>query len=426
MKPTAGNLESSAAPGNAEKAFAFLVLLLSLGAFLNLTITGPGWTQNTGMLGMQILWSFLYVITLMLFFRHCAKPVRTLFIVYPLIAVLGFAFVSVLWSQAPGLTLRRATALGLSLIFGVYLASRFSQKEQFRLLAWAFGVCIVFSFFFELLGLNPSQGYPGWYGVFDIKNELGQAMVLSALVFLFWKKVEPQHKTLAQTGLLASVLLLALSRGMTAVVVFVVLMVLLPYLRWTLRKSTRGVVGGITFLLGAGALSVFYMATHLEDVTAFLGKDPDLTGRVPLWIVVTVMALQRPWLGYGFSAFWLPDEAYTSRIWRLLTWSAPQAHNGILELWLELGLIGSALFFLVFAYYVTKALSFSRQNPGPAATWPIAFLIFIFLANLTTAFFLQGNNIYFILYVALATTMCGNRSKTLVANRLDIPGQSHA
>jgi len=280
-------------------------------------------------------------------------------------------------------------------------------------------------FLFRVLGLNPSQGYPGWYGVFDIKNELGQAMVLSALVFLFWKKVEPQHKTLAQAGLVASVLLLGLSRGMTALVVFVVLMALLPYLRWTLRKSRRGLVGGITFLLSAGALSVFYMATHLEDVTALLGKDPDLTGRVPLWIVVIVMALQRPWLGYGFNAFWLPDQAYTSRIWRLLTWTPPQAHNGILELWLELGAIGTGLFFLVFAYYVAKALSFSRQNPGPDSTWPIAFLIFLFLANLTTAFFLQGNNIYFILYVALATTMYRKGRETLAAQRLATPGPSH-
>ena len=137
------------------------------------------------------------------------------------------------------------------------------------------------------------------------------------------------------------------------------------------------------------------------------------------------MALQRPWLGYGFNAFWLPDQAYTSRIWRLLTWTPPQAHNGILELWLELGLIGTGLFFLVFAYYVAKALSFSRQNPGPDSTWPIAFLIFLFLANLTTAFFLQGNNIYFILYVALATTMYKKGSETLAAKRLTTPGPSH-
>src|ERR1700704_2053838 len=177
MKQPIHGLQTATAPGNAEKAFVILVLLLSLGAFMNLTVTGPIETQNMGMLGMQILWSFLYVITLVLYFRHCHKPVRTLFVVTPLIAVLAFAFASFFWSQAPGLTLRRSIALALSLVFGVYLASRFSQREQFRLLAWAFSVCIVFSFLFEVLGLNPSQGYPGWYGVFDIKNELGQAMV---------------------------------------------------------------------------------------------------------------------------------------------------------------------------------------------------------------------------------------------------------
>jgi exopolysaccharide production protein ExoQ len=425
MKQPIHGLQTATAPGNAEKAFVILVLLLSLGAFMNLTVTGPIETQNMGMLGMQILWSFLYVITLVLYFRHCHKPVRTLFVVTPLIAVLAFAFASFFWSQAPGLTLRRSIALALSLVFGVYFASRFSQREQLRLLAWAFSVCIVFSFLFELLGLNPSQGYPGWYGVFDIKNELGQAMVLSAMVFMFWKKVEPQHKTLAQTGLIFSVILLALSRGMTAVVVFAVMIVLLPYLQWTLRKSIRGAVVGIGVLFVALALSVFYIATHLREVTGFLGKDPDLTGRIPLWIVSGVMALQRPWLGYGFNAFWLPDQAYTSRIWRLLTWTPPQAHNGILELWLELGLIGTGLFFLIFAYYVAKALSFSRHNSEPAAAWPMAFLIFLFLANLTTAFFLQGNNIYFILYVALATTMYTQRSIPPMAPRLTMPRPNH-
>ena len=78
------------------------------------------------------------------------------------------------------------------------------------------------------------------------------------------------------------------------------------------------------------------------------------------------------------------------------------------------------------AYYVARALSFSRHTPEPAATWPIAFLIFLFLSNLTTAFFLQGNNIYFILYVALGTTMYRSGNKTLAANRLGTPGPSHA
>jgi len=415
-------ITSSTGPGQTEKAFVVLVLLLSLGVFTNLTITGRIETQNMGMLGMQILWSFVYVVTLVLYSRNCGKPLRTLFSVSPLIAVVTFAFASVLWSQDQALTLRRSIALALTFVFGVYFASRFSQKEQFRLLAWAFGFCITFSFIFELFGLNPSQGIPGWYGVFDIKNELGQAMVLSALVFLFWKKVEHDQRALANVGFVASVILLALSKAMTAVVVFAGLMILLPYLQWTLRKDVYRAVGGIV----AGTFSGIYLATHREQATGFIGKDPALTGRVPLWIVAVVMAFQRPWLGYGFNAFWLPAQTYTPRIWQLLHWMPPQAHNGVLELWLELGLVGTGLFLFAFAYYTTKALKFAHHSSEPAATWPIMFLVMLFLGNLTTAFFLQGNNIYFMLYVALATTMYTKESQIAVVSKPAIERQCHA
>jgi exopolysaccharide production protein ExoQ len=416
--------QAAPASGILEKAFVVLVLILSLGAFTNLTITGPIETQNMGMVWMQVLWSLLYVIVLVLYLRSCGKPLRRLFIVSPLIAVVAFAFLSVLWSQDPALSLRRSIALGLSLIFGVYFASRFSQTEQLRLLAWALGFCILFSVFFEVLGLNPSQGYPGWYGVFDIKNELGQAMVLSAMVFWFWKKVEPKYGAVAIAGIVASVCLLALSLAMTAVVVLAVMVVLVPYLGWALRMSRRGLAWGVTLLLVGGTLSIFYMATHFEEVTGLLGKDPTMTGRLPLWIVAGVMALQRPWFGYGFDAFWLPDQTYTPRIWHLLTWMPPQAHNGVLELWLELGIIGTVLFLVVFVHYLAKAVKFSRHHPEPAATWPMAFLIFLFLANLTTAFFLQANNIYFMLYVGLATTMYAKGSKEFTA-AIERPRQNH-
>jgi O-antigen ligase len=418
-------ITSSTGPGQIEKAFVVLVLLLSLGAFTNLTITGSIESQNMGSSGMQILWSLVYLVTLVLYFRKCGNPLRTLFSVFPIIAVVTFAFASVLWSQDSALTARRSIALALTLVFGVYFAARFSQKEQFRLLAWAFGVCIIFSFIFELFGVNPSEEIPGWYGVFDIKNQLGQDMVISALVFWFWKKLEPEHRALANTGCLASVALLALSLAMTAVSVFAVLIVLMPYLQWTMRRSVRRMLGGLTFLVGAGIVTLQYVVTHLDYVTGLLGKDPALTGRVPLWIVSVLMAVRRPWLGYGFSAFWLPDEGYTQRIWHLLSWMPPQAHNGVLELWLELGLVGTVLFLSVLAYYFARALHFLRHSSGPVAAWPIMFLMFLFFTNLTTAFYLVPNGLDFILFVAIAANLYP-RDREIPAGGLAAPGVIYA
>lgn len=390
-----------------EGFFVVLVLLLAAGAFESLWVV-PGQTQSAaGVLLMQVLWAVIYTLTLYLFLRHCEKPFRSFVSEWPLIVLCMFAMVSIFWSQAPGLTFRRSVALLLTLLFGIYFGSRFSSKEQLRLLAWTCGICIFFSSIFGLLGLGTSvdagSGVPGWYGIFDQKNSLGRIMVLSALVFLFWKRTAPEHKGLANTGFLASVVLILLSRSMTSVLVLVLLLALLHYLKWTLRKGVRWMIAGISFLVLTGTASLFYVATHLQEVTGLLGKSATLTGRIQIWILSTVMALRQPWLGYGYNAFWLPNEWYTARIWQVAGWNVPHAHDGLLELWLELGIIGAGLFLLVFVYYVLRGVASFRQNLGAgAAAWPLIFLLYLFLSNLTESSLLSRNSILFVLYAATA------------------------
>jgi exopolysaccharide production protein ExoQ len=385
-----------------EKAFVVIVLLLSLGAFANLTVTGPIQTQNMGMLGMQVLWSSLYLIMLMLYSRNCSEPLRTLLRTRPFMILLAFTFLSAIWSEAPGLTLRRSIALALTFVFGAYLASRFTLKEQFRLLAWAFAICIVFSFIFELLGLNPSEGIPGWYGVFFHKTELGRNFAVGALVFLFWTRVDPDHRKLALLGFTLSAILVLLSRDVTSLVTLFVLLIVFPYVERVVRWNPARAIAAIVALLMFGALSILYVSQHLGEVTGLLGKDPQLTGRVPLWILSVAMALRRPWLGYGFSAFWIPDYAYTQRIWHILGWMPPHAHNGVLELWLELGLIGTSIFMLIYIHYCLRAVRLLRQTKESVATWPLVFLLFFFITNFTESFFVTTNSIYFLLYVTSA------------------------
>lgn len=385
-----------------EKTFVVIVLLLSLGAFANFTVTGPIQTQNMGMLGMQVLWSSLYLIMLTLYFRNCSQPLRNLLRTRPFMILLAITFLSTIWSDAPGLTLRRSIALALTFVFGAYLASRFSLKEQFRLLAWAFAVCIVFSFIFELLGLNPSEGIPGWYGVFFHKTELGRNFALGALVFLFWKRVDPDHSKLALLGFVLSTILVLLSRDVTSLVTLFVLLIVFPYVERVIRLSVPRAIAAIVALFAFGGLSILYVSEHLGEVTGLLGKDPQLTGRVPLWILSVAMALRRPWLGYGFSAFWLPDYAYTQKIWHILGWMPPHAHNGVLELWLELGLIGTSIFMFIYIHYCLRAIRLLRQTRESAATWPLVFLLFFFITNFTESFFVTTNSIFFVLYVTSA------------------------
>jgi exopolysaccharide production protein ExoQ len=409
ISPTSG-FGSHRRPALPERAFVVLVLLLSLGAFTNLTVTGPIQSQNMGMLGMQFLWSFLYVIMLLYYSQNCRRPFRTLMAAWPILASVAFAFISVFWSLDPALTMRRSIALALTVAFGTYLASCFTLREQFRLLAWTFAIGAAFSFAFELLGLNPDEGIPGWYGIFFHKTELGRNFVLGALVFLFWRKLEPENRRLALLGFVVCVILVILSRDVTSLVTLVLMVICIPYLQRVARWSAGWAAAGVAFLLITGIGSAFYVLQHLESVTLFLGKDPMLTGRVPLWVFSIVVALQRPWLGSGFSASWLPNDFYTQRVWHILGWMPPHAHNGILELWLEVGLVGTIMFSLTFTYYCVKAMQLLHRTREPASAWPIVFLIFFFITNLTESFFITTNSIYFFLYVT-AVLMCKGGKK---------------
>lgn len=403
-------------PGSLEKAFNVTMLLGSLGAFMNLTVTGPigGRGQETGMPGMQIAWSIAYFIILVVYFRKCDTPIRKLFKVAPLMGVVALSMASIFWSQDPQLTMRRSIALALTLVFGVYFAWRFSSREQFRMIACAFAICIIFSFFFEMLNLNPSEGIPGWYGVFYHKTELGRNMVLATLSFFFWKKIEPDKAAFAWAGLLGAAVLVLLAHDVTSLLVLLLLFFLFPYIRWSLLGRPRRAVIAFLFLFFAGGVSIVWVFSHLVAVTTLLGKDPTFTGRVPLWIFSTVMALRRPWLGYGFNAFWLSDDALIRKMWGLLRWQPPHAHNGTLELWLEIGIVGTAWFFLAFGYYVVRALKRIRTTTDVTAAWPFMFLAFFFFANLTEGFFLVPNSIYFILYVVMAASLCARERETCI------------
>lgn len=91
-----------------------------------------------------------------------------------LLLLTGLALISALWSAAPIVTLRRSLALVSTTIFGVYLASRFSLKEQLRLLAWALGIAALLSLLFVVVpphyGIETRGVYTGvWRGIYHQK-----------------------------------------------------------------------------------------------------------------------------------------------------------------------------------------------------------------------------------------------------------------
>src|SRR5437016_5866016 len=114
----------------------------------------------------------------------------------------------------------------------------------------------------------------------------------------------------------------------------------------------------------------------------------------------------RPWPPSSTGTSLSPAARRSGEVRKLAGWDVPSAHNGYLEIWLDLGICGLAAFFLGFARHFRKAVQcFVREGLWEAA-WPLLFLIFLFFVNLAQSALLSPNYVLWILYVAISCRVC--------------------
>jgi O-antigen ligase len=166
------------------------------------------------------------------------------------------------------------------------------------------------------------------------------------------------------------------------------------------RRGSRALIAGIAaVLLVSGLLSV---VVDLDSMAGLLGRDATLTGRTNIWALALESAAERPLLGYGYSAFW---NVATEANWisSTLHWKIPHAHNGFIDLTLQLGLVGLAIYAITYVIAVRRAMTFAFSDQGQEAMWPLAYLAFVLLYQVTESTIFVGNTILWMVYVS---TVC--------------------
>ncbi|MGH9352609.1 MAG: O-antigen ligase family protein, partial [Terriglobia bacterium] len=92
--------------------------------------------------------------------------------------------------------------------------------------------------------------------------------------------------------------------------------------------------------------------------------NPTLTGRTDLWHWILTIA-GNPWVGTGYESFFVGPRLH--QLWRLddgAFHSLQEAHNGYLEVYLNLGWIGVSLFAVFMLTSYTKVVAAFRANPN--------------------------------------------------------------
>lgn len=317
--------------------------------------------------------------------------------------LIAFAILSQTWSHAPDITLRRGIALAGTTMCGVWLAGRFRGRELMEMLGWAMGIAAVLSLLFALLvpelGVHQDGDFAGaWRGIYLQKNGLGKMMVLGALTFILLSLREvgrARRKWQALAFLCAA--LVVLSTSTTSILILGALVLLVPLYRALASRSRWLVPVALAIALPLVGLALAVI-TDVEAALGIFGKDTTLTGRTELWEYATATIGDRLWYGYGYGAFWQVSTR-AQGIYAAIGWDAWHAHNGLLELGLNLGVIGIVIFlagYLAGLFRGTGALLSGAREEG---IWILGFLTFVLLGNLTESAILE-QNAYWILYVA--------------------------
>ncbi|MFN6529633.1 O-antigen ligase family protein [Nostoc sp. ChiSLP03a] len=395
----------------AEQVFTIMSLLMYSGAIFVVVLSGGAGQSDLVEYDssvIRIIYSFIYLVTLVLLVLRWKKTLYFLRKDFWLYSLILLSAVSIIWSFEPSTTLKNSFSLINSSLFGLYFASRYSLKQQLHLLAWNFAIIIILSFVFAIAlpkyGIQSDLDGSKWRGVFTHKNGLGAKMVTSGMIFFILGYQTKRRSWLFWAGFGLSILLLRLSAsGSSLVNLLIIILTFFAFQIW--RWSYQLMVPTLIMIATIGQSLYFWFSSNPDILFGAIGKDATLTGRTQLWPLVIDKIWKHPWLGYGYGGFWQGWNGESADIWLAAAWTPNHPHNGYLALCLDLGLLGLAVFFFGFWRSYLQGFACVRNSKTAFDIWPLIHMTFILLSSLTESNLLESNSLTWILYVAASLSV---------------------
>ena len=327
-----------------------------------------------------------------------------------LAALMGLAVASVAWSIAPGIALRRVilqVAIVATLVLSVQAAG--DPRGVLARIFWMLATIILLN---GAVVAMTRPGPLGYEGIYPQKNGLGAASALAILFSLFQLVTGRPLACIAAIGTIAvAMLLLVLSQSKTSLgLVFVV-----PLLSCGIAIAVRatGISAAVVVpILVALLLGGYWVgvASYLWDfptaMEAIFG-DPTLTTRTDIWNFAFAMIERRPVLGFGFESFWQAGpESPSLREAPGFVARMPHAHNGYIDIALQLGLVGLVLLLVLLLGAFHAASAPIRRSFGVGWLCLMVMLFAVFVNCLESSWFRGFDfiSMTFVIAIALAAS----------------------
>jgi exopolysaccharide production protein ExoQ len=329
------------------------------------------------------------------------NPWLTVFLVY--------CFLAIFWSDFPFVSFKRWIKIVGHPIMALVLFTEPDPKEALvrlmkRCAYVVLPVSILFIKYYPQYGRRSSQwgGENMNIGIAIDKNMLG-AICLILAMFLFWHLIQilRTKKSVWRRNELRLILFLLLMVGyllrQAHSATSTISLVIGGIIIWLLgrRFVDKRVIGGyavaglILFIIAQTTFDVF------NGIVGVSGHGSTFQSRVVLWHELLQVEIN-PIFGTGFEGFWLGERVRS--LWEAVRWAANEAHNGYLETYLNLGLVGLLILIglLVATFRKCSGELFRDFEWG---RFRMGYLIAIIAYNWTEASFRRVSPLWFVFYI---------------------------
>jgi exopolysaccharide production protein ExoQ len=296
----------------------------------------------------------------------------------PVLIYFLYCMISVTWSPIPEPAFKRWTKDVGDLVMVLVVVTDGQPIAALRRLFSRLGfilfpASILLIRYTELGRAYDPEGAPMNTGVTTNKNSLGLIVYLVSLGAL-WnvrallndKEAPNRTRRLVAQGTLLTlgIVLLQTAHSATSIACFILGggLILATNLR-AIRTRPARVNALCLGIVLAGVLMMLFGGESI--VTSALGRQENLSGRTDIW-AASIAAADNPVIGTGFESFWNVNVEKVARglpgYWEIH--NLVSAHNGYLEVYLDLGCVGVCLIALILISGYRHAIKAFQSDPG--------------------------------------------------------------
>ena len=330
----------------------------------------------------QVVFLFLFFSSLIILSKRFDKILSLIRSEKYLSIFILLCLLSALWSDHSLISFKRS--FQLFVMFLVIIESLVNIEpevllKQLKIVVSAYVFFNLYACRFIPAAIDPTFGT--WRGMEVQKNLLAQTTLyclLSSIVFFSFDKT---RLTRLNDSLLIFISVLIIYKAHSSTIIIAIAIIVWLGVIFKIETIfTRIGIGrsllGLTFLfiLSCSVIFLIFSTEIFGLIPGYFGKDMTLSGRTDIWEFAWNDIEKKLLLGYGFATYWIMGssrlEIFASYFEGFMV---NEAHNGYIEIILQLGVIGFVFFLFPIVAYIYRMFKLNSN---------LAILIFVSIITL--------------------------------------------